>query len=64
MINAYEYKIVSGDTRQVEREVKELSGYGWQLHGSPLFMGTGGLSGQGHFAQAMIKEYEQPGAWS
>jgi hypothetical protein len=62
MTKAYEYKIVTGQAAEVEKQVQGLSSSGWQLHGG-LCMQTPNAPQGGLFAQAMIKEYEQPGAW-
>ncbi len=47
---AYEYKIITGHTAEVERTVQDYSSQGWKLHGSPVFMGVGGLSGHGYIS--------------
>lgn len=61
MSKAYEYRIIDGDSFDVEKEVKSLTESGWQIHGNLIMTLTG--AGIPFYAQAMVKAYEQPGAW-
>ncbi len=71
MSKAFEYKIVSGHSEDVERQVQGLTCQGWFLHGylvvtstyipDPVTMCWDAPTLV--FSQALIKEYEQPGAW-
>lgn len=55
-----EYKLVeSAEPSKLDKEVSELLSNGWQLYGPPaVSVCTAGAS----FIQAVVKEYEQPGA--
>lgn len=57
---AYQYKIISGSKDSVETGVEELTQSGWEIHGDLQFQNISGIV---IYVQAMIKEYEQPGAW-
>lgn len=60
MSTAYEYKICYGQAMDIEEQVKELSEGGWELHGNHQMTH---LNGKAVYSQAMVKEFESPGAW-
>ena len=57
---ACEYQLVRGPKEFVETEVEKLTQSNWVLHGGHQVCPFNGVL---LFSQALIKEYEQPGAW-
>ena len=49
-----DYVMITGDAKTLEKKVNELSDYGFQLYGNPMYQRQEN-SGTDHFAQAMIR---------
>ena len=54
-----DYVMITGDAKTLEKKVNELSDYGFQPYGNPMYQRQEN-SGTDHFAQAMIRIVDPP----